>query len=334
VSRNTAWRTARKQFALHRGTNDWFRIKNQIEGPTLIHIYDEIGYFSVSAGDFIRELADVNGPIEVHINSPGGEVWDGIAIYNALQARRDVSVVIDGIAASIASVVAMAGNPVLVARQGTMMIHDPFTMAIGNAQDLRDMAAQLDRSGGQLAEIYSEHTGKPTDYWRQIMKAESWFNAQEAIDAGLADRFLDSGAGRPVLPPNDTWDLSVFRGAASVPYVGERQHRHEPMTGTHSHDHAAFEATDHDDGVHDHTHSHQNDADHHHAHGAGVLNPGVGPSASGSKDKSGPDMTPVQRQQAKAGDKDAGKSGGQDAWDVFADEDIAGIADALKGATK
>jgi ATP-dependent protease ClpP protease subunit len=207
-------------YGLHQGGNDWYRIRNQISGPTQLHIYDEIGFFGVSAMDLIRDLADVTGPIEVHLNSPGGEVDDGIAIYNTLSSRRDVSIVIDGAAYSIASVIAMAGNPVLIARQATMMVHDGFTMAIGNAQDLRDQAERLDRASNNIASIYSDHTGRTPDYWRQIMKAETWFSGQEAIDVGLADRFLDSGAGRQVVPAADTWDMSVFRG----------QNRPEPVT--------------------------------------------------------------------------------------------------------
>jgi ATP-dependent protease ClpP protease subunit len=271
VSRNTPWRTARKMWALNQpGHNDWYRIKNQINGPTQLHIYDEIGYFGVTASDMIRDLADVSGPLEVHVNSPGGEVFEGLAIYNALMARKDVTVMIDGMAASIASVIAMAGNPVIMARQSQMMIHDGFAQAIGNAQDLRDLAEHLERSSNQIAEIYSEHTGKPKAYWRELMKAETWLTSQEAIDIGLADRMADSGAGRQVSPAEDTWDLSVFKNsgkpsnAAAVPYVGERQTRHEPMTGRHRHDHSAFEAGDHDDGLHFHMHAHSNDADHNH----------------------------------------------------------------------
>jgi ATP-dependent protease ClpP protease subunit len=280
VSRNTPWRTARMQFALSQGRNDWYRIRNQAHGPTQVHIYDEIGYFGVSAMDFVRDLADVTGPIEVHLNSPGGEVFDGITIYNTLLARKDVAVHIDGVAASIASVIAMAGNPVLIARQARLMIHEGFAMAIGNAQDMRDLAEQLDKTSHNIATIYSEHTGRPVDYWRQLMKAETWFDAQEAVDQGLCDRFIDSGAGRPVPVPADTWDMSVFRNgggprdAASVPYVGERQARHEPMTGAHRHDHAAYEAGDHDDGMHYHAHTHANDADHHHDHSAEPPGPG------------------------------------------------------------
>jgi len=269
VSRNTPWRTARMQFALSQGRNDWYRIRNQAQGPTQVHIYDEIGYFGVSAMDFVRDLADVTGPIEVHLNSPGGEVNDGIAIYNTLIARRDVAVHIDGVAASIASVIAMAGNPVLIARQARLMVHEGFTMAIGNAQDLRDLAAQLDKASNNIASIYSEHTGRPVDYWRALMKAETWFDAQEAVDAGLCDRFIDSGAGRPVPPANDTWDMSVFRNArnaASHPYQSTTEVMHEPVTGMHSHNHSAFGNADHDDGIHSHSHSHNGDAVHDHSH--------------------------------------------------------------------
>lgn len=282
MSRNTPWRTTRRMYALRQpGVNDWYRIRNARDGNAAeLHIYDEIGYFGVSASDLIRDLADVTGPLAVHINSPGGEVFDGIAIYNMLVARKDVTVYIDGIAASIASVIAMAGNPVLIARNAQMMVHDAFGMAIGNASDLREMAELLDKNSNNIASIYADHTGRPESYWRDIMKAETWYDASEAVDAGLADRMQESGAGRQVKNPNDVWDMSVFRqsasvlatsrgpvGAASVPYVSPTTTRHEPMTGTHTHDHSAHGQPDHDDGMHSHSHRHNNDAhhDHHYA---------------------------------------------------------------------
>jgi ATP-dependent protease ClpP protease subunit len=265
------------QFALTQGRNDWYRIRNQANGPTQVHIYDEIGYFGVSAMDFARDLADVTGPVEVHLNSPGGEVYDGITIYNTLLARKDVAVYIDGMAASIASVIAMAGNPVLIARQARMMIHDGFTMAIGNAQDLRDTAEQLDRASNNIASIYSEHTGRPIDYWRALMKSETWFDAQETVDLGLCDRFIENGNGRSVPIPTDKWDMSVFRNqgrpqdAASVPYVGRTEPRHIPTTVTHTHDHGAFGHPQHDDGMHSHAHTHDGDANHDHSHPADLF---------------------------------------------------------------
>jgi ATP-dependent protease ClpP protease subunit len=271
----TPWRTVQRQWALHQGGNNtWYRIKNQINGPTQLHIYDEIGYFGVSAKDLIRDLADVNGPIELHLNSPGGEVHEGIAIYNTLMSRNDVTVMIDGIAASIASVIAMAGNPILIARTAQMMVHDGYAMAIGSAQDFRDQAEVLDKASSLIASVYADHTGKPLGYWREIMKAETWYDSQEAIDSGLADRFIPSSQTRHTTDHrvDDRWNLgAAFRtqpatDAATVPYVGEHQARHLPMTGTHTHDHAAHGDGDADDGIHggDGPHTHNNDSDHNH----------------------------------------------------------------------
>jgi ATP-dependent protease ClpP protease subunit len=270
----TPWRTVQRQWALHQGGNNtWYRIKNQIGGPTQLHIYDEIGYFGVSAKDLIRDLADVNGPIELHLNSPGGEVHEGIAIYNTLMSRNDVAVHIDGIAASIASVIAMAGNPILIARTAQMMVHDGYAMAIGDAQDFRDQAEVLDKASNLIAGVYADHTGKPLGYWRDIMKAETWYDSQEAIDAGLADRFIPSSQTRQTTDHrvDDRWNLDgAFKhlpaDAATVPYVGEHQTRHAPMTGAHQHDHAAHGDDSHDDGIHggDGPHTHSNDGDHNH----------------------------------------------------------------------
>jgi ATP-dependent protease ClpP protease subunit len=248
-------------FALRQQKNDWYRLRNQVDGPTQLHIYDEIGYFGVSAGDLIRDLADVNGPLEVHLNTPGGEVFDGIAIYNALLARHDVTVMIDGLAASIGSVIAMAGNPVLMARNAQMMVHDGFGMAIGTAQDMRDLAELLDRTSNNIAGIYSDHTGRPVSYWREIMKAETWYSSDEAIDAGLADRLIDSGAGRQVtVKPEDKWDLSVFRKDATRNSVSPV---HGSFSGTHSHDHNAF-GSQGSDQMHSHEHTHSGDGAHDH----------------------------------------------------------------------
>ncbi len=280
MSRNTPWRTTSKMFALRQNRNDWYRIRNQLDGPTQLHIYDEIGYFGVSAGDLIRDLADVSGPLEVHLNTPGGEVFDGIAIYNALLARHDVTVMIDGLAASIGSVIAMAGNPVLIARNAQMMVHDGFGMAIGTAQDMRDLAELLDRTSNNIAGIYSDHTGKPRDYWRKVMQAETWYDSAEAIEAGLADRMIDSGAGRqPTAPPQDKWDLSVFRRDATAHQ--NQGPTHPSYSGEHAHPHNAF-GTQGDDEQHAHAHTHDGDnghdhhgqQDHSHAHiqGAAVDN--------------------------------------------------------------
>lgn len=270
---STPWRTARRMWALHQANDKWYQIRNQKDGPTQLFIYDEIGYFGVGAQDLVRDLADVDGPIQVHINSPGGEVWEGITIYNTLLARDDVTVVIDGVAASIASVIACAGNPTLISKQGQIVIHDGFTMAIGNASELRDLADKLDRASNTIAGVYAERTGRTASHWRELMKVETTYSAQEAIDAGLANGFVTNNKFR--VPEHSEWDLeNLFQSAALVnaatrPFVGREQTRHAPMTGRHEHDHSAGGSGDHDDGIHSHPHTHSNDADHHgHTHSA------------------------------------------------------------------
>jgi ATP-dependent protease ClpP protease subunit len=167
---------------------DWYRIENKASGPAQVSIYDEIGMWGVSAGQFISDLAAVKGDIEVHLSSPGGEVFDGIAIYNALR-KRNPTIVVDAIAASIASVIAMAAAPGQLFMEPTarMMIHDGFAMAAGNADELAKMVEQLNEASDTIAGIYAERTGKPQADWRAAMKEETWYGAEAAVEAGLAD---------------------------------------------------------------------------------------------------------------------------------------------------
>jgi ATP-dependent protease ClpP protease subunit len=318
-------------WALHQSDDKWYRIRNQTDGPTQLFIYDEIGYFGVGASDLVKDLADVTGPVEVHINSPGGEVWEGITIYNTLMSRGDVTVVIDGLAASIASVIACAGKPTLIAQTGQMVIHDGFTMALGNAGDLRKLADKLDRASDTIAGVYAARTGGTAESWREKMKVETTFSGQEAIDAGLVNGFVSKGHAPHGMPEHQPWDLdnlfsaATLVNAASVPYVGHDQHRHIPVTTRHSHDHSAFGASDHDDGVHNHVHEHHNDANHEHDH-------------TGNEDG---DHDHDDNLYGKVGDKIEGKVETPDIkegdvptdnlWDIT-EEEIAGIIKALKGA--
>lgn len=206
------WRTARPVSNLLHGKVDWYKIIDKTEHvPTQLMIYDEIGYFGVSAGDLIGELSAVTGELEVHVNSPGGDVFDGIAIYNYLKNRGQVSVVVDALAASAASFIAMAASPgrLLMAKNATMMIHDGFTAAIGNAADMRKAADLLDRASDNIASIYAERSRTPAETWREAMRAESWYTAQEAVDARLAD-------GIQGAEPRAAWDLSIYNGPRPV----------------------------------------------------------------------------------------------------------------------
>ncbi len=214
-------KTTRTIANLRAGRNDWYRIvKAQApDVPTQVMVYDEIGYWGVSAQDFINEMKNVTGPVDLHLNSPGGEVFDGLAIYQYLAGRGDVTTYVDSLAASIASVIAMAGTEIVIGRNASMMIHDGFGLCIGNAADMREQANLLDRVSDNIADVYAARTGKPKDHWRDLMLAESWFFGQEAVDAGLADRLAKTPA-RPQPDesrPDDAkttaahFDLSVFR---------------------------------------------------------------------------------------------------------------------------
>lgn len=208
------WRSARAFANLSQGRSEWYRIRNQADGPTAVTIYDEIGYFGVTARDFLAELEDVKGDIDLHLNTPGGEVFDGLTIYNALSQRKGlVRVSIDGLAASIGSVIAMAASPgeLSIAKRAQLMIHDGFTMAVGNAADMRKLADQLDEQSDNIAGIYSDRTGQPADYWRDQMRQETWYVGQKAVDAGLADRVVERE------PVTNNWDLSFFSRAAESP---------------------------------------------------------------------------------------------------------------------
>lgn len=207
------WRSARPLAQLRAGRNDWYRITNAADGTVQAMIYDEIGYFGVTAQDFVAELNDSDGPVDLRLNSPGGDVFDGLAIYNALKARGGVSVYIDGLAASIASVIAMAADPgqLAIAKTASMMIHDGMGMAIGSADDMRKLATVLDTESDNIAGIYAERTGRDASHWRALMRDETWFKGQQALDAGLAD--VLSGPGSQ---PINQWDLSIFAGVVNA----------------------------------------------------------------------------------------------------------------------
>ena len=229
-------KTARPRAALRQGRTDWYRIENNAgAGTVAVYIYDEIGYFGVTASDFVAELSRIEAAeIHLYINSPGGEIFDGIAIHNVLRSHTArVVVQVDSLAASIASVIAMAGDQIVMAPHSQLMIHDGSGLAIGNAEDMREMAELLDRQSDNIAGIYAERAGGTAGQWRKKMQAETWFTAKEAVDAGLADavakpaRRLEEEPEAVALAAS--WDLSVFRYAgreeapAPVPHGGEHQ---------------------------------------------------------------------------------------------------------------
>jgi len=166
----------------------WYEIKAQAQTdqPTEVLIYDEIGGWGITAAQFVRDLKTLGEkPINIRINSPGGSVFDGLAIYHYLANRPNVTVTVDGIAASIASIIAMAGTKRVMPESAYLMIHNPWTGAVGDANDLRDQADLLDKLAETLAGIYSKVTKKGKDVIRSMMDAETWIDGATALSDGF-----------------------------------------------------------------------------------------------------------------------------------------------------
>lgn len=192
---------------------DWYRITN-VNGQAEVMIYDEIGYWGVTADDFARELKAVDATeITLRINSPGGDVFDGVAIHNAVRNHpATVNVIVDGLAASAASFIAMAGDHITMGRGTQMMIHEARGLCIGEAKDMRALADNLDRIGDTIAGFYAERAGGEIAQWREAMRAETWYTGEEAVNAGLANAFDDPPKAKAQTQDrSSTWDLSMFR---------------------------------------------------------------------------------------------------------------------------
>lgn len=175
--------------------NSWFRMQASSENEAEIYIYDEIGYWGVTAKQFVanlKALGDVTH-IKLHINSPGGDVFDGIAIFNALKFHgAAITVYIDGLAASMASVIAMVGNPVIMPENTMMMIHKPWGFAGGDADDMRDYADLLDKVESVLIPAYAQKTGKSPEEIAAMLEDETWMNGNECVELGFADQVTPS----------------------------------------------------------------------------------------------------------------------------------------------
>lgn len=169
-----------------------FEVINKGGGLAEITLYDTIDrFYGISAAsiyDQLKELGDIK-QIRARINSSGGSVFEGIAIYNILKHHSArVTISIDGLAASMASVIAMAGDSIEIGDGAYMMIHDPLGDVKGNAEEMRDMADLLDKMRDQLIGIYARRTSQTNDQIMEWMKNETWMTADEAIANGFADR--------------------------------------------------------------------------------------------------------------------------------------------------
>lgn len=210
-----------------------------------VYVYDVIGgWWGMTADDFVRDVASLDvDQIVLHLNTPGGEAMEGIAIANVLRAHRARVVVrVDGMACSAGSVIAMAGDEIIMGVGSQMMIHDAAGLAYGNVDEITKYLRRLDSTSDSYAATYAAKAGGTAVEWREVMKAESWYTAEEAVQAGLADRVAaidetGTAEGEQVTPGYsagfwDMWDslasperfdLSAF----AYSYAG-RQHAPAP----------------------------------------------------------------------------------------------------------
>lgn len=166
----------------------WFKFQAKAENAVEVSIFDEIGMWGVTAKAFIAELKQHAGKtVTLDINSPGGSVFDALAIYNALRAHgSEITVKVMGVAASAASLIAMAGDKIIMPENTFMMIHNPMTGTYGNADEMRDIADVLDKIGASLIGIYVARTGMAEADVKSLLDAETWLNAEEAVTKGFA----------------------------------------------------------------------------------------------------------------------------------------------------
>lgn len=193
----------------------WFEIVAAAAGVTEVLIYDEIGYWGVESAEFARQLQAVDTKkITVRINSPGGNVYDGIAILNTLRGHAaTITTVVEGIAASAASFIAMAGDTIIMRPNAEMMIHNARGACAGEAKDLLAYADRLSKVNANIASIYAARGGGEIEDWLAAMDVETWFSADEAVDAGLADRVEASSKAPSKTKAKNAFDLSVFAHA-------------------------------------------------------------------------------------------------------------------------
>ena len=173
---------------------NWYNINSKASKVVDVYIFDEIGMGGVNAQGFIEEIKSFkDSPMNLHINCVGGDVFDGMAIYNVIKKRTaKTTVYIEGIAASMGSVIALAADSVVMAENSLFMIHNAWGGAMGEAKEMKKTAKLLDKISGEIADIYVKKTKLPYDKVKEMMDEETWLNAEEALELGFIDSISDA----------------------------------------------------------------------------------------------------------------------------------------------
>lgn len=173
----------------------WYQIKNKAGDVVDISLHDEIGLWGVSAADFINDLKahSTAKSINLSIHSPGGNALDGLAMYNALKAHpAKVHAHVAGLAASAASIVLMAGDTITMPEDAFVMIHNPYTVAMGDSEEMRAVADTLEKIQASLINIYVKRTGKESGDISEMMDDETWLSSADALEHGFIDTITDA----------------------------------------------------------------------------------------------------------------------------------------------
>ena len=182
-----------------------------------VYLYDEIGSYGMSAKDFVNDMKELDGrDIYLHINCAGGEVFDGMAIYNTLK-KYDGKVIayIEGIAASMGSVIPLAADEIIMSENSLLMIHNAWGGIMGEAEDMRKTAQLLDKLSGEIANIHTKKTGLDLVTVQQMMDDETWFNAEEAFEYGFIDRVSDA------IKVAASFDISKFKNKTEKEIINQ-----------------------------------------------------------------------------------------------------------------
>jgi ATP-dependent protease ClpP protease subunit len=181
-----AWRIINGIFEPH--ASPGFTVTNAAS-TTKFYVFDIIGGYDNDASEFVQAVHAVEDKtIDLHINSPGGFVFDAVSMYDALiNSSAKVDVKIHGLAASAASFLAMSGDTVEISEAGRMMIHDAQGIGVGSPADLREYADLLDNISNDISGIYAKRAGGKPAAWRSAMTATTWYSSSQAVDSKLAD---------------------------------------------------------------------------------------------------------------------------------------------------
>ena len=210
--------------------------------PAELLLYGDISSYSwwdddVTPKQFKKDLDDLGDvdKLNVFINSDGGDVFAGQAIYSMLKRHKaNITVYIDGLAASIASVIAMAGDTVIMPKNTMMMVHNPWTLAVGNAEDFRKLADDMDKIRESIIVTYKDKTDMENDKIIALMDAETWLTAEECVEKGFADEIEQekqvaaSVNGEFLMLNGQEFDLSRFKNAPKFAFLPPEKPNKEP----------------------------------------------------------------------------------------------------------